>query len=73
MRKKKFPNVAQMIELNKDFDDRVLLVVKKQLICTSNDKAVELYGEKQVTRLKPALMPNFDGIGQKVMLSMEIE
>ena len=69
----KYPSVAQMIELNKQFDEKSLLIVDKKLICTSNDKAVELYGERQVTHLDVSLMKNFDGAGQKVMLSMEVE
>ena len=32
----KYPSVAQMIELNKEFDEKILLIVDKKLICTSN-------------------------------------
>ena len=70
---KNFPTVAQMIELNKFYDSKAVLLVDNKFLCLSNEKAVELHGERLVKHLDVSLVRNWDDKGRKVILSLEVE
>ena len=70
---KNLPTVAQMIELNKFYDSKAVLLVDNKFLCLSNEKAVELYGERLVKHLDVSLVRNWDDKGRKVILSLEVE
>lgn len=69
----KFPTVAQMIELNKFYDSKAVLLVDNRILCLSNENAVEMYGNRTVKHLDVSLVRNWDDKGRKVILSLEVE
>ena len=70
---KNLPPVAQMIELNKFYDSKAVLLVDNKVLCLSNEKAVKLHGERLVKHLDVSLVRNWDDKGRKVILSLEVE
>ena len=70
---KNLPTVAQMIELNKFYDSKAVLLIDNKFLCLSNEKAVELHGERLVKHLDVSLVRNWDDKGRKVILSLEVE
>ena len=70
---KNLPTVAQMIELNKFYDSKAVLLVDNKVLYLSNEKAVELHGDRLVKRLDVSLVRNWDYKGRKVILSLEVE
>ena len=69
----RFPTVAQMIELNKFYDSKAVLFVDNKVLYLTNEKAVELHGDRLVKRLDVSLVRNWDYKGRKVILSLEVE
>ena len=69
----KYPTLAQMVELNKAYDDKIVLVVDNKLVVMTNEKAVETHGDRRVTHLDVTLVRCFERNNKKVMLSLEVE
>ena len=62
-----------MVELNKAYDDKIVLVIDNKLVVMTNEKAVETHGDKRVTHLDVTLVRCFERNNKKVMLSLEVE
>lgn len=69
----KYPTLAQMVELNKAYDDKIVLVIDNKLVVMTNEKAVETHGDRRVTHLDVTLVRCFERNNKKVMLSLEVE
>ena len=69
----KYPTLAQMIELNKAYDDKIVLVIDNKLVVMTNEKAVETHGDRRVTHLDVTVVRCFERNNKKVMLSLEVE
>ena len=67
------PTVEQIVELNKAFDSKIVLLVNNKVICLTNEKAIEDYGNRRVTDLDVSIVNNWDRKGKKIVISLEVE